>query len=369
MDIIELKKVVAQFKVTEEVIDVYPYGTGHINDTYKVETVIDLHKVNYILQRINHNVFKQPMKLQENVALVTDRLEKDFSDLRDSHRRRLILIKTNDDGICYVDEGGNHWRMFEFLEHTVGYDIVENESQAYQASKAFGAFMNSLSNIPSDKFHETIPNFHNSPSRFRDLEEAIEKNVAGRLESCQEEVKFALENQAITTKLLGLHAEGKIPMRVTHNDTKMNNVLLDTATDEAMAVIDLDTVMPGLVHYDFGDLVRTSTSPAAEDERDLDKVFMRLNIFKALLKGYLTSTKDVLNDLEIENMTFAGKLITFEIGLRFLTDYLNGDVYFKTHSDDHNLVRCRTQFKLVQSQMEQADEMEAALQEILAELN
>ncbi len=368
MDVVELKQVVEKFNVNEEIKDVFPYGSGHINDTYKVVCEKNFHKVNYILQRINHNIFKQPMLLQENVAMVCEQMEKDNAELRDGYRRSLILIKTGANGICHVDAEGNHWRMYEFLEHAHGYDIVETEAQAFQASKAFGEFLKCLSKIPSEHFNETIPDFHNTPKRFEALEKAIKEDAVGRVASCKEEIAFALERKEVSEKLLKLHAEGKIPMRVTHNDTKMNNVLLDSATDEALCVIDLDTVMPGLVHYDFGDLVRTSTSPAAEDERDLDKVFMRLNIFKALLRGYLTSTKDVLNETEIENMTFAGKLITFEIGLRFLTDYLQGDVYFKTKTDDHNLVRCNTQFKLVKSMEEQAEEMEEALQEILKDL-
>jgi hypothetical protein len=369
MELSDLKQIVAQFKVKESVQDIYAYGSGHINDTYKVETTIDYYKVNYILQRINHKIFTQPMKLQENVAIVSEQMQKENAKLRDGYRRSLILIKTNADGICYVDEAGNHWRMYEFTEHTHGYDIVENESQAYQASKAFGAFLKSLSAIPSDKFYETIPNFHHTPSRYATLLEAIKADKAGRAASCKDEIDFFLSHSEIPSLLLDLHAKGEIPMRVTHNDTKMNNVLLDSASDEAMCVIDLDTVMPGLVHYDFGDLVRTSTSPAAEDEKDIDKVFMRLPIFKALLKGYLTSTFDVLNPTEVKYLPFAGKLITFEIGMRFLTDYLDGDNYFKTHYDNHNLVRCRTQVKLVQSMEEQADDMEKALQEVVTELS
>ncbi len=368
MDLIELQQVVAQFKVKENVGNIYPYGSGHINDTYKVETTIDYFKVNYILQRLNHNIFTQPMKLQENVALVSAQMQKENAGLRDGYRRSLILIETTSDGICYVDETGNHWRMYEFTEHTQGYDIVENESQAYQASKAFGSFLKSLSAIPSEKFFETIPNFHNTPARYATLLEAIKADKVGRAATCQKEIDFIKAHSDIPSFLLDLHAKGEIPMRVTHNDTKLNNVLLDIASDEAMCVIDLDTVMPGLVHYDFGDLVRTSTSPAAEDEKDIDKIYMRLPIFKALLKGYLTATYEVLNETEIKHLTFAGKLITLEIGIRFLTDYLDGDNYFKTHYEDHNLVRCRSQFKLVTSMEEQSEEMELALAEVLAEL-
>lgn len=369
MDIIELKQLVGNFNVNEEIKDIFPYGSGHINDTYKVVCEKDFHKVNYILQRINHKIFTKPLELQENVALVCAQQSKDNASLRDGYRRNLILINTKDDKVCYIDANGNYWRMYEFLSHAVGYDVVETEAQAFQAAKAFGAFMNSMSQIPSDQFHETIPDFHNTPKRFAALEEAIKADKANRLSTCTEEIQFALANKPMAEKLIKLHEEGKIPMRVTHNDTKMNNVLLDADTDEALCVIDLDTVMPGLVHYDFGDLVRTSTSPAGEDEKDLDKVFMRLNIFKALLGGYLSKTRSVLNDLEIETLPLGGQLMTFEVGIRFLTDYLNGDIYFKTHYEDHNLVRCRTQFKLVKSMQEQEEEMQVALQKALKKID
>lgn len=368
MDTLELEKVVAQFQIDEQVEDIHPYGSGHINDTYRVVCSKDYCKVHYILQRINHNIFTRPLDLQNSVELVTDHLKECYKDFRDGYRRSLQLVRTRDGKNCYVGPEPTYWRVYEFAEHTIGYDVVESESQAYQAAKAFGQFMKYMSDIPSEKFAETIPDFHNTPKRFEALEKAIAEDKVGRAASCKEEIEFALSRKELCSTLLDLNAAGKIPMRVTHNDTKLNNVLLDSNTHEGICVIDLDTVMPGLAHYDFGDLIRTSTSPAKEDERDLSKVQCQLHIFEALLKGYLGATKDTLNETEIAMLPLAGRLITFEIGLRFLTDYLSGDVYFKVKSDDHNLVRCRTQFRLVECQEEQAEEMEAILQKVLAEL-
>jgi len=234
---------------------------------------------------------------------------------------------------------------------------VENTRQAYQAARAFGSFQDLVSDLPASELEETIPGFHDTPQRFQRLLQVAEDDPLGRLESVRSDFEFIKARQGMTGVLLNLHQEGKIPERVTHNDTKINNVMIDTETDAAVCVIDLDTVMPGLSLYDFGDLVRSAVSPAEEDERDLSKVQMRMPIYEALVEGYLDAAGDFLNDVEVEHLAFSGKLITLEIGIRFLTDYLEGDVYFKPQREQHNLDRARTQLTLVARIEEQEEAM------------
>ncbi|MGB0776087.1 MAG: phosphotransferase enzyme family protein, partial [Akkermansiaceae bacterium] len=260
-------------------------------------------------------------------------------------------------------EGGGIWRCYNFIEGCMTYDIVENTRQAYQAAHAFGSFQDLVSDIEIADIEETIPDFHNTPKRYSRLMEVVEQDPAGRLSSVQEEVEFIRARQQEVGRLIDLKNQGVLPERITHNDTKINNVMIDAETDEAVCVIDLDTVMPGLSLYDFGDLVRTAVSPAAEDEKDLSKVEMRMPMFEALAEGYMNSC-DCLCEAEIEQLAFAGKLISLEIGIRFLTDYLEGDVYFKSHRDGHNLDRARTQLKLVQLLEENMPAMEEFVQRL-----
>jgi aminoglycoside phosphotransferase (APT) family kinase protein len=243
--------------------------------------------------------------------------------------------------------------MYRFIDGARTYDSVESPSQAFQAAKAFGQFQKQLSNLPAPRLHDTIPDFHHTPRRFSALERSIQADAANRAITAQPEVAFALARQSITSVLL----DANLPERVTHNDTKFNNVLLDDQTGEGICVIDLDTVMPGLVLYDFGDMVRTTTSPAVEDEQDLSRVTMQFSMFEALVQGYLSTAGSFLTRSEQQYLAFSGKLITFEMGIRFLADYLAGDVYYKVHRPSHNLDRCRTQFKLVESIERQEEQM------------
>tara|TARA_B100001059_G_scaffold225536_1_gene252854 strand:- start:251 stop:1186 length:936 start_codon:yes stop_codon:yes gene_type:complete len=243
-------------------------------------------------------------------------------------------------------EGDGIWRCYNFIEGCCTYDVVQNPRQAYEAARAFGSFQDLVSDIPLQNIEQTIPNFHNTPQRYENLMQAVAKDPLNRVEGVRKELDFARSNKGILSKLIDLSNSGVLPQRITHNDTKINNVMIDSATDKAICVIDLDTVMPGLALYDFGDMVRTAVSPAAEDERDLSKVTVRMAIFEALVGGYLDGC-DCLCDAEIDNLAFSGKLITLETGIRFLTDYLLGDVYFKIASDGQNLDRARTQFQLV----------------------
>ncbi|HBC87932.1 MAG TPA: mucin desulfatase [Lentisphaeria bacterium] len=359
-----LKSICRNFQLTGDFLRAAPYGSGHINDTFEAIFNQGGIKVRYIVQRINHDIFKDPVALMDNVHRVTSHIHRKLSDSGDTTRRALSLIDAVDGKSFFKDNEGNFWRTYIFVENTKSYNIIETADQAYQAAKAFGDFQKYLVDIPGGRLNETIPNFHNTPKRFEAFEKALAADSCNRAKSAEKEIAFALKKKEMACTLLRLCGEGKIPERITHNDTKLNNVLLDEKTGEAVCVIDLDTVMPGLALYDFGDLVRTSTSPAAEDEKDLSKVKMQMHMFEALAKGYLSASSSFLTKTEIEYLPFSGKLITFEIGIRFLTDYLSGDTYFKIHRERHNLDRCRTQFKLVESIESQEDKMQEQIKNI-----
>jgi hypothetical protein len=355
-----LRAVAQQFQIAGEFLEAAPYGSGHINDTYCVGFNQGGTRVRYIFQRINHNIFKQPVALMENVQRVTAHLAGKVAGEPDSSRRVLTLIPARDGTAFFRDDAGNVWRVYIFIEAARGYDAVENPAQALSAAQAFGRFQKLLADLPAPRLNDTIPDFHHTPKRFATLEKAIEADAVNRAKLAQAEIEFALRHEAICSVLL----DAKLPERVTHNDTKFNNVLLDDATGEGICVIDLDTVMPGLALYDFGDMVRTTTSPAKEDERDLSKVTMQFPMFEALARGYLSLAAEFLTPTEKKFLPFSGKLITFEIGIRFLTDFLAGDTYFKVHREGHNLDRCRTQFKLVESIEQQEEKMNQLVEKI-----
>jgi len=348
----DVRLVASHFQIHGAFQEATPYGSGHINDTYCASFDQAGTSVRYIFQRINHNIFKNPVALMENIQRVTAHLASKTNRDVSSSRRGLTLISTQADEAYHRDAEDNYWRCYLFIEKARTYDAVESTEQAFKAANAFGQFQKLLADLPAPRLHDTIPDFHHTPKRFATLEMAIAADVAGRAILAKPEIEFAMAHKAITGVLL----DARLPERVTHNDTKFNNVMLDDATGEGICVIDLDTVMPGLALYDFGDMVRTTTSPAKEDERDLPKVTMQFPMFEALVRGYLSSAGEFLTPAEKKFLAFSGKLITFEIGLRFLTDFLEGDTYFKVHRDGHNLDRCRTQFKLVESieQQEQA---------------
>jgi Ser/Thr protein kinase RdoA (MazF antagonist) len=357
---LDVRAVARAFHIAGEFLSAEPYGSGHINDTYCVVYSQGGTRVRYLFQRINHNVFKQPVALMENVQRVTTHLAGKVASEPDASRRVLTLIPSRSGEGYHRDASGNVWRAYIFIENARGYDAVENPQQAMAAAKAFGRFQRMLADLPAPRLHDTIPDFHHTPKRFGALEKAIDADAVNRATLAKAEIEFALRHKTMCGVLL----EANLPERVTHNDTKFNNVLLDDATGEGVCVIDLDTVMPGLALYDFGDMVRTTTSPAKEDERDLTKVQMQFPMFDALARGYLDSASGFLTPAEKQLLPIAGKVITFEIGLRFLTDYLAGDVYFKVSRDGHNLDRCRTQFKLVES----IEQQEAAMNKLVEAL-
>lgn len=360
-DIGTIRNVAVEFPIYGDFISGAPYGSGHINDTYAVAFNQAGASLRYIFQRINHEIFKDPAALMENIKRVTSHQASKLVGRSDSSRRTLTVVETRSGLPYHLDEGGNYWRVYPMIEGAQSHDVLETPTQAFNAAKAFGGFQKLLVDLPGGRLQETIPHFHDTPKRLDAFKEALMRDSANRALDAKPEIDFVLARVPMASRLLDLHAAGKIPERVTHNDTKLNNVLIDEVTNEGLCVIDLDTVMPGLALYDFGDMVRTGTSPASEDERDLSKVRARLDMFTALLEGYLSEAAAFLNDTEKELLPFSGMLITFEIGIRFLTDFLSGDVYFKTSRPGHNLDRCRTQFKLVESLESQEEALNRAL--------
>lgn len=360
----KIDETIAQFALEGRLIEKQPYGNGHINDTFLLTNeTADGEKKRYILQRMNHDIFKNPQELMENVINVTEYLRKVIlAQGGDPNRETLNVVKTHDGSSYYMDDNGNYWRVFLYIEGTVCLEMVEGPEDFYDSAVAFGNFQKMLADYPAEKLHETIPNFHNTPSRFRDFQKAVEEDKMGRAALAREEIEFALAREKDTAVLLDLLQEGKLPLRVTHNDTKLNNILFDEETKEALCIIDLDTVMPGLSHYDFGDSIRFGASTGAEDEKDLSKVEMDLNLFEAFTKGFLEGCGGSLTEKEIEMLPMGAKLMTYECGIRFLADFLEGDVYFKIHREGHNLDRARTQFKLVADMEKKWDEMAAIVE-------
>jgi Ser/Thr protein kinase RdoA (MazF antagonist) len=349
-----LAPVTAAFPLAGPVVSARPHGNGHINSTYVVAGAAR----RYVFQKINRHVFRDASALMDNVRRVT-------AHLAARHPRALALVPTHTGEAAHRDAAGEWWRCYDFIEGAHTLDCATDAAQAREAARAFGAFQADLADLPGPRLHETIPHFHDTRRRFAALQAALAADAHGRAATARPEIAFALAREADAGVLLDLLARGELRERVTHNDTKINNVMLDDATGRAAAVIDLDTVMPGLALYDFGDLVRTSASSTVEDDPDPTRMHVQLPLFRALVAGYLESAGNVLNATERAHLGFAGQLMAFEVGIRFLTDYLQGDVYFRVHRPDHNLVRARTQFALVRS----LEENRVALARIVAEIH
>jgi hypothetical protein len=347
----QLRHISRQFQIYGEIRHAELCKIGHINETYTATYNQGGVPVRYVHQKINKGVFRKPVQVMRNLMRVTrhirHQLEQEGVD--EVTRRVVTVVPTRNDQPYYRDRNGDYWRTFVFVEGVETFEAVETPKQAYQAAFAFGQFQRQLVDLPEPRLHETIPEFHNTRMRFEALQAAVERDHFNRAGSAKKDIEFALGQEKLVDVILKAMAAGKIPERITHNDTKFNNVMLDVKSGKAMCVVDLDTVMPGCALYDFGDMVRTTTSPTLEDELDLSKVQMRMPMFKQLAKGYLDATASFLTKAERKLIPFSGKLITFTIGIRFLTDYLSGDTYFRVHRPHHNLDRARTQFKLVDS--------------------
>jgi hypothetical protein len=363
----DLPAIARQFQHSGQLLKAQPYGNGHINDTFLLTCQGRSGPSYFILQRINHLIFKNPVAVMANVERVTGHLRQKLQSQAepDAVRHTLTLIPTQTGQAYWPDDQGNFWRAYLFINNAKSYDMAETPTQAYEVGRAFGHFQQQLVDLPGPRLIETIPDFHHTPKRFATFIDAVERDPQNRARSARAEIEFAAAGEPFVGLLFDLQQQGQIPERVVHNDTKINNVLLDIQTGQNVCVIDLDTVMPGLALYDFGDMVRSATCFAAEDELDLTKVKMEMAIFSALARGYLETAGPFLTPAEKAHLVFAGKLITFENGLRFLTDYLQGDTYFKTHRPGHNLDRCRTQFKLVDSITAQEEAMQAVVEALL----
>ena len=361
--------VAANFNLAGRLIRSESFGSGHINDTYCLTYEQEGDQTHYILQRINHEVFKNPPAMMENIRRVTNHIRRKLQERQSQLvSRQLVVIDTKDGDDFFQDDRGNYWRVYNRIENAVTYDTIESPELAYEAARMFGRFAAMLTDLPGPPLHETIVDFHATPKRFKTFREVLQQDPFNRAKNVTAEIDFVLQNAGICDVLLNLADKGEIPVRITHNDTKINNVLLDEKTHKGVCVIDLDTVMPGLSLYDFGDMVRTATNPAEEDEPDLSKVTMRMPIFEMLLKGFAEETHAFLTPAEKKNMVFAGKLITFEQMIRFLADHLAGDIYYKIHRDGHNLDRCRTQMKMVQSIIAQEEQMNALVDSVFKEI-
>ncbi len=349
-----------QFQIHGEILHAEACKVGHINETYTATYDQGGTQVRYIHQRINHEVFKDPAGVMDNLVRVTRHLRGKLAaaGVKDITRRALTVVPTHDGASFFKTKDGEYWRTFVFIEKVRTFEAVETTAQAFEAGGAFGEFQRLLVDLPGKRLAETIPHFHNTRRRFDAMITATEKDVANRAATAKAEIEWAMKQADTVDVVLNALAKKKIPERITHNDTKFNNVMLDTETRKAMCVVDLDTVMPGTPLYDFGDMVRTTTSPTMEDELDLSKVKMQMPMFKALARGYLGTAGAFLTKNERALIAFSGRLITFTIGLRFLTDYVMGDVYFRVHRPQHNLDRCRTQFRLVESIAKQEEAMQ-----------
>ncbi len=339
-----------------------PYGNGHINDTFLVTCLLeDQSTKRFVLQAVNDNVFKQPQQVIDNIALVTGFLGNKVDDPRGV----MHMVPAKDGANCYFDENGYCWRMYDYIEDSICLELPESAEDFYQCAVAFGRFQRYLNDFPAADLAETIPDFHNTPKRFRNFLNAVDADVCDRAKNVQEEIAFVKAREPFFHTLYQAFDAGKLPLRVTHNDTKSNNVMLDAATRTALCVIDLDTVMPGFSVNDFGDAIRFGASTAAEDETDLNKVWLNLDLFEAYTKGFIEGCGGLLGEDEIMLLPEGAKMMTVECGMRFLEDYLRGDVYFKTKYAEHNLVRCRTQFKLVADMEKHWDEMKAIVRKYM----
>jgi Ser/Thr protein kinase RdoA (MazF antagonist) len=353
-DMEKLKDVVFQFIDKEENVKVEPLGKGHINDSYRVGTV----EKEYVLQRVNHNIFKNVHELQNNIQRVTSHIRAKLIDkgVSDVERRVITLIPTNDGALYYKDNNGDYWRLMIYIKDSKSYEEI-NPDLAYRAGMAFGEFQKALEDIPGEPLFETIPNFHNMENRLEAFRESVKANKAGRLDEVSDLVKEIEDRAEEMCKAERMHREGKLPKRINHCDTKVNNVLFDN-DDQVICVVDLDTVMPGFVLSDFGDFIRTGANTGAEDDKDLDNVSVNLDIFEAYAKGYLKHAASFLTDAEIENLPYGAKLLTYMQMVRFFTDYIDGDTYYKIAYPEHNLVRTKAQFKLLQSLEENYEKMQ-----------
>ncbi len=362
MDISSIGKL---FDIKGEFVSSKSLGNGNINETFLV-TYQDSKKFRYVFQKINHNIFTRPIELMDNYYRVCEHIKKKVKASREDNTHRSIdVVLTKSGEKCCKLENGDYWRCYKYLEGTKSYEVVKDLNRAKEAAKTFGGFLKIISDLPGKRLHETIPDFHNTSKRIIVLENAVKENPYGRFQYVEKEVKYILDRKEEAGLLQKLLNDGQLTERITHNDTKLNNVLIDTKTEKGVCVIDLDTVMPGLIQYDFGDMVRSGAASAGENEKDLSKVYMNFEMYCAILHGFLEKASLFLTPLDIELLPLSAKIITLETGIRFLTDYLLGDQYFKIRYPLENLDRSRMQLKLVESMEEQFKNMQDELNKVV----
>lgn len=356
----EWQSVILHYDLGGEILSVKPFGSGHINDTFCVTVQETNRQCRYILQKMNDAIFGNIEELMENVVNVTAFLQRKIKEQGGNpERETLNVIPTREGANFLTAEDGGSWRVFRFIDDATSFDKVEKPDEFYQSALAFGAFQRQLADYPAETLHETIPNFHNTPKRLADFKKAVEEDVCHLAAGVQEEIRFILDREADTHVLMDMSERGELPLRVTHNDTKLNNIMIDNATGKGICVIDLDTVMPGLALNDYGDSIRFGASTAAEDETDLSRVSCDMKLFEIYTKGFIEGCGGSLTEAELRMLPMGAKLMTLECGMRFLADYLQGDIYFKVHWSGQNLARCRTQLKLVQDMEDKWEQMAA----------
>lgn len=353
----EIVKVCRHFGIKGEPLSQSVFTDGHINSTLLLEFSEDNETKKYLVQGINTHVFKNPEELMENIVNVTTYLRGKIEENGGNPDRETLTFLKNENGKYYHFEADKCWRIYNFIDNSHTCNKIESKKHFENAGRSFGNFQKYLTDYPMHTLHETIKDFHNTPKRFDNLEAAVKNNAAGRADSVKDDIAFAMERRNEAGKLLSLYSKGLIPLRVTHNDTKLNNILFDDETNEGICVIDLDTIMPGFSLYDFGDAIRYGGNTTREDDENLDNVDISLQLFESYTEGFLSASAKALTMSEIENLAFSAKLMTLECGIRFLTDYLDGDVYFRTKYSEHNLVRARNQFKLVYEIEKNMDKM------------
>ena len=359
----EFSDILSNFAINGEFISCEPYGSGLINRTYVAVYNEGGTRVRYIVQRINTNLFKNVDGLMNNIKIVTEFNRAEIMKRGgDPNRESLTLVPTENGGTYFRTEEGDCYRVYVFIENAKGYDVVEKPEHFYESAVAFGKFAMLLDRFDSSKLFEVLPDFHNTVKRFDNFKKSLEADKFNRAKDVKKEIEFALNREKITHTIVDLLASGKMPSRVTHNDTKLNNVLIDTRTDKAVSVIDLDTMMPGSICYDFGDSIRFGCNPCLEDTPETEKVIFNMPLFETYTKGYLSVFGDTITDIERKNLPMGAILMTYECGIRFLTDYLDGDVYFRKTREGQNIDRTRSQFKLVSDMEKRYDEMLSAVE-------
>ena len=349
-----IREILSAYALPGELTEAVPFGSGHINDTIRLTCMTQAGPERYVLQRLNTHIFKDPEGVMRNIVTVTAHLSaKIRARGGDPLRETLNVVRNRAGGSFAVAADGGFWRVTRFIEGTVSYDVVEDPALMYESGRAFGVFQKDLRDLDAGTLCEVLPDFHNTPLRFEQFTAALEADCRGRAKDCGPEIAFLLAREPLASAAETLRRAGTLPLRVTHNDTKINNVMFDAESAHAVCVIDLDTVMPGLVLYDFGDAIRTGTNTGEEDEPDTAKIGFATERYEAFTRGFLEQSANALTAAECETLPLGARLITYEQSLRFLTDYLAGDTYYKTAYPDHNLVRARTQIRLL-GEMEKA---------------